>query len=142
MGKAGLFLRGILAPASECALPFLSVNRAGFRPVARLTLRGSFRSALRAARTGIERYFQFYNRQSLDYRTASAMWMPQVFSVTSSLRFPGTFYGSSEWYQGFASPRQGVANREPVAPACRAANKLTCGAHPGKPEQLISGGLD
>src|SRR5258708_27161624 len=28
MGKAGLFLRGILAPASERALPFLSVNRA------------------------------------------------------------------------------------------------------------------
>src|SRR5947208_13088453 len=79
MGKAGVFLRAILAPASECALPFLSVNRAGFRPVARLTGRASFRSALRAARTGIERYFQFYNRQSLDYRTASAIWMPQVF---------------------------------------------------------------
>jgi len=30
MGKAGLFLRGILALASERALPFLSVNRAGF----------------------------------------------------------------------------------------------------------------
>ena len=121
MGKAGLFLRGILAPASECALPFLSVNRAGFRPVARLTLRGSFRSALRAARTGIERYFQFYNRQSLDYRTASAIWMPQVFSVTSSLRFPGTFYGRSGRCQGFASPRQ---NRAPLTPP-RPSNKST-----------------